>query len=259
MNTQDMEFFPQEVADRLGWYVYRLIDPRNGETFYVGKGKANRVFNHVRAALAPSKDEDATDLKYQRIKDIRAAGLDVLHIIHRHGIETAKAALQIEAALIDAYPGLANRVGGHESGDYGCRHAAQIVAEYTATPFVATEPLILISIGRSYDEEGKDIYDAVRGVWRISLARAARYKLVLAHRRGIVLGAYRPSRWLPATKEHFPHLEDTAESRIGFEGEPAESAIWSAYVGKRVPDICRERGAANPVRFIYPSDITATA
>ena len=30
--------FPSEVADKLKWYVYRLIDPRNGETFYVGKG-----------------------------------------------------------------------------------------------------------------------------------------------------------------------------------------------------------------------------
>jgi hypothetical protein len=31
--------FPVGVAERLKWYVYRLIDPRNGETFYVGKEK----------------------------------------------------------------------------------------------------------------------------------------------------------------------------------------------------------------------------
>jgi hypothetical protein len=29
----DRESFPPEVRHRLGWYVYRLIDPRNGETF----------------------------------------------------------------------------------------------------------------------------------------------------------------------------------------------------------------------------------
>src|SRR6266550_8689746 len=28
-----IESFPPEVRHRLGWYVYRLIDPRNGETF----------------------------------------------------------------------------------------------------------------------------------------------------------------------------------------------------------------------------------
>lgn len=34
------------------WYVYELRDPRNGLTFYVGKGKANRMFDHVLAARA---------------------------------------------------------------------------------------------------------------------------------------------------------------------------------------------------------------
>jgi hypothetical protein len=28
-----IESFPPEVRHRLGWYVHRLIDPRNGETF----------------------------------------------------------------------------------------------------------------------------------------------------------------------------------------------------------------------------------
>jgi hypothetical protein len=28
-----IESLPREVRRRLGWYVYRLIDPRNGETF----------------------------------------------------------------------------------------------------------------------------------------------------------------------------------------------------------------------------------
>lgn len=34
--------FIEEVCERLGNYVYRLIDPRNGETFYVGKGRNRR-------------------------------------------------------------------------------------------------------------------------------------------------------------------------------------------------------------------------
>ena len=40
--------FPPDVSRRLRKYVYRLIDPRNGETFYVGKGEGNRVFAHIR-------------------------------------------------------------------------------------------------------------------------------------------------------------------------------------------------------------------
>lgn len=34
--------FSPEVCEKLGYYVYRLIDPRNGQTFYIGKGKGNR-------------------------------------------------------------------------------------------------------------------------------------------------------------------------------------------------------------------------
>jgi uncharacterized protein len=44
----ERDTFPAEVAAQLKWYVYRLIDPRNGETFYVGKGRADRVFQHAK-------------------------------------------------------------------------------------------------------------------------------------------------------------------------------------------------------------------
>lgn len=237
------------------WYVYRLVDPRNGETFYVGKGKGNRVFDHVKRKIAVGDDEDATDLKYQRIKDIRTARLEVGHVIHRHGIKSPEIAFQIEAAVMDAYPGLTNVMGGHKSGDYGVRHASEIIAEYMKEPFVARERLILINIARSYDEEEKDIYEAVRGCWVIKRERAKAYKLVLAHRRGVVVGAFRPTNWLPSTRANFPwHVGD--DSRWGFVGHPAKQEIWDRYVGKRVPDTYRAKGAANPVRFVEPVSAT---
>ncbi len=248
--------FPIEVAERLKWYVYRLIDPRNGETFYVGKGRGDRVFQHAKGALTASRDEDeedAIDLKLQRIKEIVAAGLDVAHVIHRHGIDEENAAFQIEAALMDAYPGLTNRVSGHGTDDYGVRHVEEIIAEYAAQPFEPREPLILISIGKTYEDENRTIYDAVRGVWRISAERAKNFKLVLAHRRGLVLGAFRPRDWLPATKANFPWLDGDIPGRIGFVGEPAAEKVASLYIGKRVPDVYRRKGAANPVRFVEPT------
>ena len=48
----DINEFPPGVIEHLGWYVYRLIDPRDGSTFYVGKGKGNRVFAHMRGEVA---------------------------------------------------------------------------------------------------------------------------------------------------------------------------------------------------------------
>ena len=93
--------FPPDVSRRLQRYVYRLIDPRNGETFYVGKGEGNRVFAHIRAET--DLDGDELDNKMERIRAIRLAGFKVGHVIHRHGMDD-KTALEVEAAVMDAYP-----------------------------------------------------------------------------------------------------------------------------------------------------------
>ena len=72
MNQPELESFPAEVALRLKTYVYRLIDPRNGETFYVGKGQGDRVFSHIRGEEKLEGDE--LDNKLKRIREIRVAG-----------------------------------------------------------------------------------------------------------------------------------------------------------------------------------------
>ena len=243
--------FPPGVAERLKWYVYRLIDPRNGDTFYVGKGQGDRIFQHAKGAWSANPDEDAEDLKAQRIHEITVkAGLEVAHVVHRHNINNEQVAFQIEAALIDAYPSLTNKVSGHGAGDYGCRHVEEIVTEYAAQPFKAREPLILISIGQSYVEERRDIYEAVRYAWRIDVNKAEQFHLVLARRRGLVVGAFRPTKWLKATKANFPGMNNDVPGRWGFEGGPAEPATEALYLRKRVPDKYRSKRDQNPIRYI---------
>jgi hypothetical protein len=99
----NIERFPPEVIRHLGCYVYRLIDPRNGETFYAGKGKGNRLFEHVAAAFTPGTPNE--EEKLGRIREIIRAGLEVGHIVQCHGMDE-KTALEVEAALLDASPGL---------------------------------------------------------------------------------------------------------------------------------------------------------
>ena len=242
--------FTHEVMDALKWYVYRLIDPRNGETFYVGKGKENRVFAH--AAGVPDGDVVVSHPVLQRIKEVQMAGLEVSHVIHRHGIAAEWAAYEVEAALIDAYPGVLNLAGGHGSDQYGCRHVEEIVSEHTAQEFEVAEPLMCICINELYYR--LPTYDAVRGMWRVKLSMTTMHKLVLAHVRGLVVGAFRPEGpWMDATKENFPELltEDMPRKR-GFRGKRAEDQVWEHYVGKRVPARYHKKGSRAPVRYYQP-------
>src|SRR5437762_8658205 len=98
MKQPESESFPADVASKLGTYVYRLIDPRNGETFYVGKGQGNRVFAHIHEEQSLDGDELSDKLK--RIRDIRLAGFEVAHVIHRHGMNE-QTGFEVEAALMD--------------------------------------------------------------------------------------------------------------------------------------------------------------
>lgn len=50
--------FSQSVVEKIDFYVYYLMDPRNKEIFYVGKGKDNRVFQHVEDALFNQVETD---------------------------------------------------------------------------------------------------------------------------------------------------------------------------------------------------------
>ena len=121
--------FSDTVCNELGNYVYRLVDPRNGETFYVGRGKRNRIFDHVNQALKSSRSKGTAGEKFARIREIYKSGLQVSHIIHRHGLADG-AVSDVEAALIDAYSGLSNIHSGQGSNDRGVMHALQIVDKY---------------------------------------------------------------------------------------------------------------------------------
>lgn len=79
--------FSLEVVAQLNYNVYRLIDPRNGQTFYIGKEKGNRVFQHVKCVIdyydgADGVDEEDPN-KFKTIQSIRDSVLVVIHIIQR--------------------------------------------------------------------------------------------------------------------------------------------------------------------------------
>lgn len=235
--------FSSEIIEHLKFYVYRLVDPRNGETFYVGKGIGNRVFQHAQGIYGSDKFSE----KIERILDIQIAGLSVVHIIHRHGMDEATA-FEVEAALIDAYPGLTNIMEGHGNSEFGVMHASEIIKKYSAEEVLFKHKALMINVNQL--AATGTLYEATRYAWRLSIHKAQQAEVVLSIRHGIVIGVFVVDRWLPATKENFP-LRESVPGRYGFVGERASSDTEKIYLGRKLPESYRKKGASNPIKYNF--------
>lgn len=244
--------FSPETSREIGHYVYRLVDPRNGQTFYVGEGQGNRVFAHANAVDPESfyKSSDATEqdqitednkdpAKIMRIRDIKNSGLDVIHIIQRWGMDK-KTAFEVEAAFIDFFglSGLTNRVKGHHTNK-GMATADEIELRFTAKEFEDYSPdkpdypkFILIKIKDSViNERGgntlEGIYKTVRSHWKLRASKANNYPYVLAVRYGIVVGVFKVNEEGWKTRSE--------DGRIYFDGGPAEDNVREMFINKKIP------------------------
>lgn len=245
---------PDEVFVKLGHYVYKLIDPRDGKIFYIGKGSGDRVLAHIREedGLDDNESEILLSPKLGIIRSIKADGLTPIYVIIRHGLDSESAHL-IESVLIQETPGLTNLVAGHGTELYGSATLDQLVIRYTAPTMEikAGERVIAINISSSKDD--RSIYEAVRFAWRVDKYRAEQADLILAVTDGVCIGVYvADSPWLEATKTNFPALEHDIPNRFGFNGREAPAEVLSRLVNKRLPEhLQRKKGEANPIRYNY--------
>ena len=103
-----MRRFPKDVQEDLKYYVYRLVDPRDGATFYIGMGQNNRIFDqHADREILPGVTGGRMSAR-RILNEIARADLEPLRIVHRSGM-TKDQAQQVEKALISAYPRVTNR------------------------------------------------------------------------------------------------------------------------------------------------------
>ena len=105
------------------------------------------------------------------------------------------------------------------------------------------QPTAIIKINRLYRDGMSDseVYEKVRGWWRLRLDVAKHVTLVLAVANGVVKGVYKANDWLAA-------IDPAEAGRIGFVGEPAEKTVRDKFIGRSVRTLFG-KGAANPVRY----------
>lgn len=245
IKKSDIHAALNEYSSDRKYYVYRLVDPRTFQTFYVGKGCGDRVLQHindVKSLINTDENknsdsyEDELSLKSKLIAEIIGSGKNVIPVIHRRGL-TKNEAFEVEAALIDAYPSLTNIQKGH-GYDRGVINLDDLCAIANAEEYEEPEEKYII-IKTSYGaiEANGNLYEATRICWKASLKNAEKYHYVFSVINGIVIEVYKVDNW-------FQYNSD----RIAFEGEPTEDHM-AKYKWKRIPIKYRIKGASNP--FLY--------
>jgi uncharacterized protein len=237
------------VAEKLGYYVYLLIDPRSAAIFYVGKGKGDRVFQHAKHAKKVAANESRGQLKLDLIREIHDQGLDVRVEILRHGLDEA-VAFEVEAAVMDALEladlKLTNLVAGHATR-HGWRPLEDIVASYAASPVeIAPEHrVVLIRISRRFRHGlgAEELYEMTREWWRINPRRNPEFAFAVYE--GIVRAVYRIESWHPyPVKEQIGRMKGRWAFRGSRDPRLEERYLWtdvSSYL---------TAGAQNPIKYV---------
>lgn len=237
-----MDKFPEVVSKNLRYYVYLYIDPRNDEIFYVGKGKGERCFSHLKE-ISESK-------KAKKIHDIISDGFKPVIEILVHDLDE-ETALRVEASVIDliGVAKLTNQVKGHSSSRIGRMSLEKIISIYQPEKAQISEPALLIKINQTfrYGISPQELYDATRQFWRIGEDRE-KVKLAFAVFDGTIQEIYEVVSWHKAgTTFSSRVLRDTALDRWEFVGQIADEEIRERYLYKDVSDLIQGQ---NPFRYI---------
>lgn len=237
-----MNRFSKNVMGQLKHYVYALIDPRDKEIFYIGKGQNNRAFSHL------SRDNSTEEAeKISKICEIRAAGYEPRVDILRYGLSNEEAHT-IESTLIDAFglEKLANIVRGH-GAQFGRQTASEVERLLGGKDIEISEinvPVMMFFIHQSYSPTAseQELYDATRQYW-YNVGEWTRtkdenglypYDIALAIVDSVIVRAYTIECWLPGGStfssrgQNYFHPED---KKWEFVGMPMDDF---PYLGRRV-------------------------
>ena len=239
--TENIEEFSQRTKENIGYYVYCLIDPRNNEIFYIGKGCGSRVFAH--------QQEYAHNPKNLKIKEIQSSGYNITKYIIRYGLNEQEA-YHLEGALIDLLSSsiwnnrnLLNIMGGHHCIDNGMKSVDEIEAYFCAENINKEDichNVLIVNINKTYALLD-NIYESTRKSWAISEKTTKNIELVISEYRGVFRKVYKPLKW---------YKDETATKRTRwiFDGIDV-SDKYPQYINKH--NNFKKRGNISPTQIIW--------
>lgn len=253
-----MIVFDENTIQNLKYYVYMLIDPRNNTPFYVGKGIGNRVFQHIDSVFNEFSNSNE---KLNTIKDILESGLEVNHVIIRHGLSENEA-FQIEASIIDTLSHcnllLTNIVLGHHSITKGLMRADEIIRLYNSVPLTEIgSDCIIININKKFKRGNNSltIYEATKETWLINENNTSRLKYVLSEYKGLIVEVFEVDEWYKKERTKNKTIDKNKKSQIqisvlgfGFNGKVASDEIRELYVNKSIAHV-KMKGSAQVIRY----------
>ena len=262
-----IKLFSEKAVEQLnGFYVYALIDPRNNQVFYIGKGIGNRVFSHEIESGKSPKSEKA---KLKRIQEIEAAGFDVNRVIVNWSM-TESEAFAAEAALINMLSFLSadmltNAVAGHHVHEamtvedfdllYGAEHLKQEDIQHS---------IMVIKINKLYRKgmNPKELYDIIRGNWRASMASIQKRNVeyVFGVYNQLIVAVYKPDEWhYVHDRIDVPQIDDLDEEtlergkdRVYFVCQDYEHLDENQqfYLHKSIADLKVNQSSQNPITYL---------
>ena len=266
-----IKLFSEKAVEQLnGFYVYALIDSRNNQVFYIGKGIGNRVFSHEIESEKSPKSEKA---KLKRIQEIEAAGFDVNRVIVNWSM-TESEAFAAEAALINMLSFLSadmltNAVAGHHVHEamtvedfdllYGAEHLKQEDIQHS---------IMVIKINKLYRKgmNPKELYDIIRGNWRASMASIQKRNVeyVFGVYNQLIVAVYKPDEWhYVHDRIDVPQIDDLDEEtlergkdRVYFVCQDYEHLDKNQqfYLHKSIADLKVNQSSQNPITYLTPME-----
>lgn len=234
-----MKKLEHSVIEKLKYYVYILIDPRDEKVFYIWKWKWNRIYSHLNWAIKWEKPS----YKINLIQEILNKWLEVKHFIVRHWL-TEKESFEVEWALIDFYwkSNLTNIVLWHQSNERWIMNIDEININYNAKEVEIDDNVILININNLYhfwinDEE---LYQATRKSWILKKERASNATYAISHYHWIIRAVYKIDYWIKST-EH--------ENRYEFIWNIASEEIIEKYLHKTIKKYFKQ-WSQNPIKYV---------